>query len=275
MGLPVGYIGPFRLQDSTFIKPEDMSHRMEHFADNTLYKHIKLLDLPMYIDQELQQERNPLVCGANERDYHFTGVSIEWLKDISVADLVAITQGDSCPHCQGELTIKKGVEIGHIFQLGDKYSIPLQGEFLDENGKNKPYLMGCYGIGVTRLLSAAIEQNHDDRGCIWHPSIAPYQITLIVANPKEKVALQFAHKLYEALQQRGIEVLLDDRFDRFGAKMSDFELIGIPYAVIIGKDITDNKVQLIERKTLAKTALELIDMTNCEALCDDLIAKMA
>ena len=166
----------------------------------------------------------------------------------------------SCPKCGGELTKTKGIEAGHIFQLGTTYSKPMRAEFLNRNQKLEPFIMGTYGIGVSRLLAGIIEQNHDDRGCIWTNESAPFLIDIIVAKAKDKNQMEVATKLYNTLLEEGISVILDDRVDKksgFGVKMKDFELIGFPYAIIIGNDIKDNKIELIKRDGLVKEELSL------------------
>ena len=166
----------------------------------------------------------------------------------------------SCPKCGGELTKTKGIEAGHIFQLGTTYSKPMRAEFLNRNQKLEPFIMGTYGIGVSRLLAGIIEQNHDDRGCIWTKESAPFLIDIIVAKAKDKNQMEVATKLYNNLLEEGISIILDDRVDKksgFGVKMKDFELIGFPYAIIIGNDIKDNKIELIKRDGLVKEELSL------------------
>jgi prolyl-tRNA synthetase len=197
------------------------------------------------MDQELRGEHN-LIMGANREEYHTIGVQMPDVSE-AFADLIAVQEGDVCPHCGGRLYHTKGIEVGHIFQLGTRYSKPMGATFLDENGKAKPYEMGTYGIGISRLLAAIIEQNHDERGCIWTPAAAPFAVEIIVSNIKKVEELEAAQKLYDELQKQGVEVLIDDRPERYGAKMSDFELIGIPLGVLIGKKLTEGTVELISR----------------------------
>jgi prolyl-tRNA synthetase len=152
--------------------------------------------------------------------------------------------------------------VGHIFQLGTRYSEPLKAEFLDENGKSKPFVMGTYGIGVSRLLAAIIEQHHDENGCIWTKESAPFAVVIVISNTKDEEQLALAQKCYEALRTKGISVLLDDRNERFGFKMKDFELIGIPLAVVIGKNIAEGSVELIQREGLAKSIVAIGQMID-------------
>ena len=191
-----------------------------------------------------------MICGANEKDHHLTGVKLPDLE--SCHDLVAVQEGDLCVKCGGKLRYTKGIEVGHIFQLGTRYSEPLAATFLDENGKAQPMVMGTYGIGVSRLLAAIIEQHHDDRGCIWTKESAPFRLHIIVSNIKDEAQLALGEQLYEVMRAKGVEVLFDDRKDRFGAKMKDFELIGIPHAVIIGKKLSDGVVEFVTREGLVK-----------------------
>jgi prolyl-tRNA synthetase len=213
------------------------------------------LDVRVIIDNELKNHQN-LVCGANENDYHITGFELD--DSYEYANLAMVKEGDKCCKCGGELIYKKGIEVGHIFQLGEVYSKPLNATFLDENGKAKPFVMGTYGIGVSRLVAAIIEQNHDDRGCIWTKTTTPFMVDIIVSNAKNKDELNIATKIYEDLLKENIEVIIDDRVNaRFGFKMSDFELIGFRYGIIVGKKIKDNLVEIVDRKTLSKTEVNL------------------
>jgi len=166
----------------------------------------------------------------------------------------------SCPKCEGALRQTKGIEAGHIFQLGTTYSEAMKAEFLNKNQKLEPFVMGTYGIGVSRLLAGIIEQNHDEKGCIWTKESAPFNVDIIVAKAKNREQMEAGEKLYKELQSKGVNVLLDDRADKktgFGVKVKDFELIGISYAVVIGNDITEGKVELITRDGLTKESLEI------------------
>jgi len=195
------------------------------------------------------RDATSMICGANEADYHFVGVNLNVMGDVSFADLVAVQEGDGCPHCGGKFLHTKGIEVGHIFKLGTTYSAPLKAEFLDENGRSQPFIMGTYGMGVSRLVAAVIEQHHDEKGCIWTHATAPYMVNVMVSNIKEEAHLTYAETLYEMLGKNGIETILDDRKERFGFKMSDAELIGFPFTVIVGKEMENNQVQIMVRKT--------------------------
>jgi len=215
-----------------------------------------------YIDSELKGETS-LICGANEKDFHFVGVDLEKLApDAIYKDLIAVKEGDCCPKCSGKIHYTKGIEVGHIFQLGTKYSESLNANFLDEHGKSKPFVMGTYGIGVSRLLSAIIEQNHDEKGAIWTKETAPFLVDIVVSNAKKEHELNPAIEIYEKLKEAGIDVILDDRKDRFGFKMKDFELIGFPYAIVVGKKIKDGLVEVVKRDTLEKIEVDLSDFNR-------------
>lgn len=207
-----------------------------------------------YIDFELKEQKN-LICGANEPDYHFVGVSMFNLKEERYADLVAVKEGDKCAKCGGNLGITKGIEVGHIFQLGQKYAKAMGATFLDKNGKSQPFYMGCYGIGVSRLVAVMIEASHDEKGCIWNKQTAPYLLDIIVSNTKDEAQNAYALELYNALKKAGFSVLLDDRNERFGFKMKDYELIGLPYALIVGKELEEGFVEIVERKSLEKSVV--------------------
>ncbi|MGP2656447.1 proline--tRNA ligase [Malaciobacter sp. WC5094] len=214
-------------------------------------------NIQVVIDNELKDDNN-LVCGANEENYHYKGVDLTSMENLVFADLNTVQEGDTCSCCGGKLEYTKGIEAGHIFQLGSKYSEAMDAKFLDANGKAQPFEMGCYGIGVSRLVAAVIEQSHDDRGCIWTKDTAPFLVDIIVSNAKKDEELEIGEKIYEELKANGIDTILDDRKNaRFGFKMGDFELIGFPYAVVIGKKLKEGKVEIVNRKTLEKTEVEI------------------
>jgi prolyl-tRNA synthetase len=176
------------------------------------------------------------VCGANKKDAHFTGVN--WGRDLPEAtavDIRNVVAGDPSPSGQGTLGIARGIEVGHIFALGQKYSEAMGASVLDESGKQATMYMGCYGIGVTRVVAAAIEQNHDARGIIWPDAIAPFQVVVVPINaPKSPRVRETAERLYNELIAAGVDALLDDRDERPGVKFADSELIGIPHRVVVG-----------------------------------------
>ena len=218
-------------------------------------------NVPFYIDNELKNEAN-LVCGANVEDYHWVGLKMINFNESRYKDLVEVGAGDKCACCGGRLSITKGIEVGHIFQLGQKYSAAMNATFLDQNGKAQPFWMGCYGVGVSRLVAVMIEASHDEKGCIWNKQTAPYHLDIIVSNVKDEAQKTCGEDFYKALKAEGIEVLLDDRPERYGFKMSDFELIGFPYALIVGKGLQEGTVELVERKTLEKRTLHVDEALN-------------
>ena len=215
----------------------------------------------IYFDNELKDGAN-LTCGANEKDYHFVGVDLSTFSDLQYADLVEVKKGDFCPKCatkgiESKLDITKGIEIGHIFKLGTRYSEPLEATFLDSNGKAKPFEMGCYGIGVSRILPAILEQKADSKGAIWG-NVAPFALSIIISNTKNKDEVDFAHKIYDEIRAKcgDSEILLDDRNERFGVKMADFELMGARFALIVGKELQNGVVEIVNRADLSREAVE-------------------
>ena len=197
------------------------------------------------------KDASSMICGANEEDYHLVGNSFVGV-EAEHYDLVAVQEGDLCSCCGEPMRYTKGIEAGHIFQLGTQYSEPLAANFLDENGKAQPMVMGTYGIGVSRLLAAIIEQNHDERGCIWTKESAPFDLQIIISNIKDEAQVALGEKLYALMLEKGVDVLLDERKDRFGAKMKDYELLGVPNAVVLGKKLADGLVEFVTRDGMKK-----------------------
>ena len=225
-----------------------------------------LVDLPkdilVVVDSELENSQG-MVCGGNEDNFHFINVDLKVIENIKYFDLIAVKEEDTCACCGGKLSYTKGIEAGHIFQLGDKYSKAMNATFLDENGKAKPFIMGCYGIGVSRLVAAVIEQNHDEKGCIWTKSTTPFMVDIIVSNSKNEDEKNMGEKIYEELKASNVEVILDDRINaRFGFKIGDFELLGFPYAIIIGKKLSEGIVEIVDRKTLLKTEVKIEEVVS-------------
>ncbi|MGJ0494202.1 proline--tRNA ligase [Aliarcobacter cryaerophilus] len=219
-------------------------------------------DILVVVDSELENSQG-MVCGGNEENFHFINVDLKVIENIKYFDLIAVKEEDTCACCGGKLSYTKGIEAGHIFQLGDKYSKAMNATFLDENGKAKPFIMGCYGIGVSRLVAAVIEQNHDEKGCIWTKSTTPFMIDIIVSNSKNEDEKNMGEKIYEELKASNVEVILDDRINaRFGFKIGDFELLGFPYAIIIGKKLLDGIVEIVDRKTLLKTEVKIEEVVS-------------
>ena len=209
------------------------------------------LDIPVIVDHAAANTAN-FVCGANENGKHLTGVN--WGRDIAepeTADLRNVVAGDPSPDGQGTLEIARGIEVGHIFQLGDNYSSKLNANVLGEDGKSQILTMGCYGIGVSRVVAAAIEQNHDDRGIIWPKSIAPFQVVLVPVNAHKSIRVkEAAEDIYQQLLAADVDILIDDRGLRPGVAFADMELIGIPHRLILGERGLDNgMIEYKNRKT--------------------------
>lgn len=206
------------------------------------------------------------VCGANQPDFHYTGVN--WGRDLPepalVADLRNVVEGDPSPDGQGVLAIERGIEVGHVFQLGTAYSESMKATFLDENGKPAPLQMGCYGIGITRILGAAIEQNFDDKGIVWPLAIAPFEVVLCPMNyDKSEMVRTETDRLYAAMQAAGIDVMLDDRGLRPGGMFADWELIGVPHRVVIGeRGLKEGNLEYQGRRDTEATAVPLAAMVG-------------
>ncbi|MGM0873702.1 MAG: proline--tRNA ligase [Bacillota bacterium] len=190
------------------------------------------------------------VCGANEEQFHFQGVNVERDAKISqFADLRFIQEGDLSPDGEGTIKFAKGIEVGHVFKLGTRYSEAMNATFLDENGRSQPMIMGCYGIGVSRTLAAIIEQHNDENGIVWPDAVAPFQIHVIPVNVKNDSQKDLSEKLYAEFTQHGYEVLLDDRGERIGVKFADSDLIGLPIRVTVGKKADEGIVEVKVRKS--------------------------
>jgi len=191
------------------------------------------------------------VTGANREDYHFINTNLD--RDFKVeafADLCVVQKGDLCPHCENPLNFMRGIEVGHVFKLGTKYSKAMRAVYLDQKGEEKFMIMGCYGIGVDRTVAATIEQNHDDYGIIWPVSIAPFVVIITPVNVKDGALMDVAEELYRRLTASGIDVLFDDRDERAGVKFADADLIGIPLRITVGtKTMAEKRVEIRERKT--------------------------
>lgn len=221
LGVPVGFVGPINLPDE-----------IEVYADSAV------------------RDMQVAVTGANEKDYHYKNVVPE--RDFTVtayADLRNIVEGDECPRCGGHIAFARGIEVGHVFKLGTRYSEKMGAKFLDENGREQPMIMGCYGIGVSRTVAACVEQNNDENGIIWPWSLAPFHIHVVPVNVKNEEQKQLAESLYEKLQSEGFEVLLDDRSERAGVKFKDADLIGLPIRITVGGKAGEGLVECKVRKT--------------------------
>ncbi len=220
------------------------------------------LGIPVYADKEVEMMTN-FVVGANETDMHYKNVNIgrDFTPD-TIADIRVVVTGDKCPKCGGTIKSEQGIEVGHIFKLGTKYSDALGLKYLDESGKQQTVIMGCYGIGVTRCVAAAVEQMHDDNGIIWPVSIAPYQAIVVPANYKDDEQMAAAEKLYNELLDAGVDALLDDRAERAGVKFKDADLIGIPVRVVVGKKLGEGIVEYKERRMESAVDIALSDAVS-------------
>ena len=209
-------------------------------------------ELAIVVDESVMETYN--VCGgANKKDAHYININPKRdfnVEDIIVAPIRLITDDDVCPTCGGVLEHAKGIEVGQVFKLGTKYSEALQATFLDQNGRPNPMIMGCYGIGVSRTLAAAIEQYHDENGIIWPRSIAPFEAVIVPINAKDEALMSTSQTIYTALQDAGVDVLLDDRKDRAGVKFKDADLIGYPLRITVSKNtLENNEVEIQIRKS--------------------------
>jgi len=186
-------------------------------------------------DNTIKNMRN-FVVGANEKDIHFINANLSRDFDVSFfADIVNAVKGDGCPKCGAPMDVRKGIEVGHVFYLGNKYSKPLKATFYDKDGKEKEMVMGCYGIGVSRIIAAAIEQNNDENGIIWPVNIAPFKAHIVIVDMKNEDMQSAANAIYSELNSIGIETSIDDRTVSPGIKFKDADLIGIPFQIILGK----------------------------------------
>ena len=205
------------------------------------------LDIPIIIDSEILSMKN-FVVGANKTDYHYIHVNLSDFKYDMVADIRTVSEGDVCPRCGGSLMFKKGIEVGNTFKLGTKYSEALGLYYTDEDNQLKPVVMGCYGIGVARILAAYVEQHHDDSGIIFSPEVAPYQVSIVIVNMKDNDQVTLAEELYRQLLSQGKSVLLDNRDLRAGVKFKDMDLVGIPIRITVGRGAKDGIVEIKNRE---------------------------
>ena len=206
--------------------------------------------IKLVCDSSLKESKS-WACGANEVDYHFTGACPD--RDFKVdewADLVTVLAGDPCPHCGKPLSAARGIEVSQVFQLGTKYSEAMGATFMDEDGKEKPLIMGCYGVGVSRTLAAIVEQHNDENGIIWPVSVAPYEVSVIPLDPKKEDCAKATDRLVQELLDAGLDVVVDDRDERPGFKFADNDLMGFPYQIVIGKrGLKNGTFELKDRAT--------------------------
>lgn len=216
------------------------------------------------------------VTGANKHGYHYKNVNPKRdFQNVTVATIRLMTKDDVCPHCGAPIDIVRGIEVGQVFELGTKYSEALNATFLDQNGKAKPYVMGCYGIGVTRTIAAAIEQFHDDKGIMWPVAIAPYEVVVVPVSSKDEEQMKIAEGLYTQLKGMGVDVLFDDRNERAGVKFNDADLIGYPVRITVGKkSAADQTVEIKVRRTGHEEVAAIADSAaRVQAILNELRAK--
>jgi prolyl-tRNA synthetase len=220
------------------------------------------LTIPVHADGEVRALA-AFACGANAADAHYTGVAAgRDFTPTAWGDYRQAAPGDECPRCAtGHFKGYKGIEVGHVFFLGTKYSVPMRCNFLDADGKEKPMVMGCFGIGITRIAAAAIEQNHDADGIVWPVPLAPFEVALLSLQPGDPQVAALADRLHDELERAGVEVLYDDRDERPGVKFKDADLVGIPYRLAVGKKgVAEGVVELKARRTPEVTKVKIDDV---------------
>ncbi len=214
-------------------------------------------NITIVADNTVKDMKN-FVVGINETDKHQVGANLDdlGLDEIKYEDIRLVEAGELCPQCGKPLKVTRGIEVGNIFQLGTKYSKPMNAVYLDADGKTKPYIMGCYGIGISRTAAAAVEAHHDDWGIKWPLAIAPYHVTIVPVSTKDELQMTTANKIYEELLTNGVEVVIDDRDERPGVKFKDADLIGFPFRITVGKTINEGNVEFVTRATGEKVAMK-------------------
>lgn len=222
---------------------------------------INLNGAKVIVDSEVLNMKN-FCCGANKEGYHYINANIKDIKYDVSGDIVNIKEGDICPNCGEKLTFKKGIEVGNTFKLGTKYSESLGLNYLGDDNKTHPVIMGCYGIGIERILSAIVEQNNDEKGIVWPINVAPYKVAIVVINPKDEKQLKIGNELYETLNNMGIDTLIDDRNERPGVKFNDMDLLGIPIRITIGKKVEEDILEIKKRNEENITECAIADTIN-------------
>jgi prolyl-tRNA synthetase len=221
--------------------------------------YIGLENVKVVFDRSAQGMKN-FVAGANRPHKHFVGCNFAQTPDF--IDISVVKAGEKCIECGSSLNVTRGIEVGNIFQLGTKYSEPMGATYAAEDGSEKPYIMGCYGIGITRVAATAVEKYHDDFGIVWPLEIAPYHVVVVPVNSSDTTQMNVANDIYEKLSAVGVEVILDDREDRAGVKFKDADLIGIPYRITVGKTIADGLVEFKSRKSADVATFTPDDVIN-------------
>ena len=220
-------------------------------------------NLTIVADNTVKDLKN-FVVGINQNDVHYVGANLEDLdiSELKYFDLRLVEAGEYCPQCGKPLKVTRGIEVGNIFQLGTKYSKPMNAVYLDADGKAKPYIMGCYGIGISRTAAAAVEAHHDDWGIKWPLAIAPYHVIVVPVSTKDEQQMSVAEKMYKELLANEVEAVLDDRDERPGVKFKDADLIGFPYRITVGKTIAEGNVEFVTRATGEKITIKPEDAVN-------------
>ena len=219
------------------------------------------LSIPVVMDRNIQHMGN-FIVGANKTDYHYKNVNLSDFKADYVGDLCQIKEGDKCPKCGGNISFTKGIEVGNTFKLGTKYSKALGLQYLDKNGQLQDVVMGSYGIGIGRCMSAVVEQSHDEHGIIWPLSIAPFKVAIVLISGKDEQQVGVANQIYAELMEHGIEPLLDDRDERAGVKFNDMDLIGVPLRITVGKGVANGVVEFKHRNSPDVSEVKLGDIVR-------------
>lgn len=244
-------VGAIDIRIATSEEIEELMNKNGFNAKAGFISAIGMKDITIIADETVKSMKN-FVVGVNENDKHMVGANLDDIQIKEFADIRLVEAGELCPVCGKPLKVTRGIEVGNIFQLGTKYSEPMNAVYLDKDGKAKPYIMGCYGIGITRTAAAAVEANHDEHGIKWPVAIAPYHVIVVPVNAKDETQVKVAEEIYNKLLAQGVEVVLDDRNERAGVKFKDAELIGFPFRITVGKTIENGNVELVTRETLEK-----------------------
>ena len=247
------------------MEENEVSELLNSSAGFISYRGIDKTKVKVLFDNTAKGMKN-FVLGANEKDKHIVGANLE--DNIEFVDVSLVKEGEYCPVCKKPLKVTRGIEVGNIFQLGTKYSKPMNACYTDVDGQLKPYIMGCYGIGVSRTMAAAIEKYHDDFGIVWPKEIAPYHVDIVPVNVEDELQARVANELYEKLCALGIEVVIDDRNERAGVKFKDADLIGFPIRITVGKTISEG---LVEFKTRADGEMVKVSVDEAIKKCQTLL----
>lgn len=248
-------LGAHEMELASFEDVERVTHARVGFAGPIG------IDCPVYMDRQILKMKN-FIVGANKSDHHYENVNVEDFEVVEVADLCQVQEGDVCPSCGHKLTFEHGIEVGNLFKLGTKYSESLNVLYTDQDNKQKPIWMGCYGIGLERCMAAVAEQHNDDKGLIWPDEIAPFRLAIVVISNKDERQMEVANYLYSFCKKHGFDVLLDDRKERAGVKFKDMELIGIPHRITIGRGVENGMLEWVDRSSSEKIDIALEDVED-------------